>query len=98
LQPIKSKIEDYDLVIIGTPVWFYTMSTPARTLVTENKEKIKNIAFFCTMGSSGDDTTFKNLEELIGLKAKAQLTATTIEVMKDSFQAKANKFIEELSQ
>lgn len=50
LQPLKKNVADYDLVIIGTPTWVYTLSTPIRTFISENKEKIKSVAIFYTMG------------------------------------------------
>jgi len=72
----KKNPSKYDLVVIGTPVWTYTMAPPIRTYLTENKRKFKKVAFFCTMNSSGDKITFKNMEKL-SRKPVATLAALT---------------------
>jgi len=38
----------YDIVIIGTPIWAYVMSSPIRTYLSRNKNRFKQVAFFCT--------------------------------------------------
>lgn len=40
----------YDLVIIGTPVWAWTISPAIRAYLSENK--FKKVAFFCTCGGN----------------------------------------------
>ncbi|WP_394325794.1 flavodoxin family protein, partial [Methanobrevibacter arboriphilus] len=40
IKEIEKSPENYDLVIIGTPVWAGTMSTPILAYLEENKEKI----------------------------------------------------------
>jgi flavodoxin len=45
----------YDLVIIGTPVWNNTISTPIRTYISMKKDKIANAAFFITQGRKESD-------------------------------------------
>jgi len=59
LETIKNNPADFDLVIIGTPIWAFNMSAPIRTYLTEQKDKFKRVAFFCTMGGSGDEKAFK---------------------------------------
>jgi flavodoxin len=53
--------EDYNLLIIGTPVWAGTMTPAVRTYLTKNK--INKIAFFCTCGSS-QGKCFSEMQEL----------------------------------
>ena len=64
IKPIEKNPSEYDTVIIGTPVWASTMASPILTYITENKEKFKNIAFFCTCGSSGYGETLAKMEEI----------------------------------
>ncbi len=56
IQPVKKDPANYDIVVIGTPIWAANMSSPVRTYLTENKAKFKNVAFFCTEGSKGAET------------------------------------------
>ena len=96
LLPIKSLPENYDLVIIGTPSWAWTMSVPVRAYITEQKEKFKDVAFFCTMGGSGDEKTFLEMEKIIGKKPKATLALKTVEVVKNEFENRVADFAEKI--
>jgi flavodoxin len=73
LQPITQDPAGYPIVVIGTPVWAFTMAPAVRTYLTENKEKLSKVAFFCTMGGSGDKGAFAAMEELSGRKPIAVL-------------------------
>ena len=94
IKETKKDPSKYDLVIIGTPVWAYNMSSPVRTYITKNK--FKKIAFFCTMGGSGDKPTFKKMEELCNKKPKATLTLKTKEVMDNKHIEKLKEFLKSL--
>lgn len=87
-------LSTYDLVIVGTPVWAGTMSTPIRTFLSENKDKIKQVAFFCTMGGSGDQQTFSQMSALINKKSLVNLTLLTKEVVNNNYEDKLINFIE----
>ena len=52
---------DYDLVVIGTPVWAGRMTPAIRTYLSKNK--FKSIAFFCTCGGN-KGKTFDEMEIL----------------------------------
>lgn len=86
---------DYDLVIIGTPVWSWNISTPVRTYLEEYKAQFKQVAFFCTMGGSGDERAFREVERNIGKKPTAILSLRTREVVIGEL-SKADKFCEEI--
>jgi flavodoxin len=38
----------YDITVIGTPVWAWNMTPEVRTYIEQNKNKLKNVAFFTT--------------------------------------------------
>ncbi|MBU0761905.1 MAG: NAD(P)H-dependent oxidoreductase [Candidatus Altiarchaeota archaeon] len=77
--------KDYDLVIAGTPVWAFTVSTPVKTYLDMNKENLKEVAFFATQGGSGADNAFKEMEKVCGKKPRAVASMTEADV-------KANRF------
>ena len=87
---------DYDLVIIGTPIWSWNLSTPIRTYLEENKTKIKQVAFFCTMGGSGGERAARELEKIIGKKAQSFLALKTLEVVKADYGNKLEEFVAQL--
>lgn len=96
LEKSEKNPADYDLVIIGTPIWSWNMSVPVRTYITENKDKFKEVAFFCTMGGSGDERAFGEMSEIIGKKPLATLTFKTVEVVKGLTEEKINEFVGKL--
>ncbi len=91
---LKKNPEKYDLVVIGTPIWGYTMAPAIRTFLTRIKNYNKKVAFFCTMGGSGDEKTFAAMKELLP-KAKLMATAalTTKEVQSNQHEKKLQEFI-----
>jgi len=95
LEPIKNDPAEFDLVIIGTPIWSWNMSTPVRTYLTEQKDKFKQVAFFCTMGGSGDLKAFKEMGEIVDKRPAAVLSLRTKEVVTGEL-AKANEFCQEI--
>ena len=98
LKPTTKNPADFDLTIIGTPIWGWNMSVPMRTYITNKKDSFKNVAFFCTMGRSGDDKAFAEMEEIIGKKPVATLALLTKDVVKNNFAEKLEKFISEVKQ
>ncbi|MDO5850373.1 MAG: flavodoxin [Methanobacteriaceae archaeon] len=63
LEKISKDPSNYDLTIIGTPVWAFTMASPVLTYLRENKDKFNDVAFFTTAGSSGMESTLENMEK-----------------------------------
>jgi menaquinone-dependent protoporphyrinogen IX oxidase len=99
LEPFGREVAEYDRVIIGTPIWGWNVSAPVRTFLTEQKDKLadKKVAFFCTMGGSGDKQAFAEMEKIISQKPEATLALRTVDVVKDNTSEALAKFLEELS-
>lgn len=89
----KRRLADYDLVIIGGPIWGWNVCPPVRAYCREAKGALKRIAYFCTMGGSGYEKAFAEMEKECGCKPIATLNLTTKEVMKDEFKAKLEEFV-----
>jgi flavodoxin len=97
LQPLKNDPSQYDIVIIGSPVWAGHVSTPVRTYLAENKDKIKKAAFFITMGGRGDDTTSADMESLGGKKPISKLVIKTADIKKGDIGEAVKQFTSEIS-
>lgn len=64
LDPIDVKLEKYDKIFIGTPVWWYTYVPPLRTFITKSNLVGKNIMLLSThAGDNGQ--TFTNMRKLL---------------------------------
>lgn len=85
--------KEYDLVVIGTPIWGWNMSPAVRTYLSKNK--FKKAAFFCTMGGSGDHKAFREMEEL-SVKPLATMSFFEKEVKARGYSGKINVFLEKL--
>jgi flavodoxin len=59
IEEIKSDIDEYDLIIVGTPVWAFTYAPAVRTLLSLGLINNKKVAFFCTH-EGGPGKTIKN--------------------------------------
>lgn len=92
IEKIKKDPAIHDVVIIGTPVWNGTMASAVRTYLSQYKEDLQNMAFFCTQDSSGDNT-FKEMESLCGKKPLALLRLTSKEVEVGEDTGKIEHFI-----
>jgi len=66
LRPIQKNISDYDLVVIGTPVWAFTFTPPIRTFFDEHKFSGKKIALFCCCDGMAGKTIGNMKEHLAG--------------------------------
>ena len=58
-----SSIEEYNTVIIGFPVWWYTAPKIINTFIEENNLENKNIYVFVTSGGTGSEGSFKDLKD-----------------------------------
>jgi len=55
---------DYDLVVIGGPIWASRLAAPVRTFAQRHAAGAKRVAFFCTEGGQGADAAYADLERL----------------------------------
>ncbi|SMC45564.1 flavodoxin [Sporomusa malonica] len=71
--PLKAKVENlasYDVIFVGTPIWWYTIAPPVATFLAESDLAGKTIIPFCTHGGYGAG---HNLEDIKKLAPKAQV-------------------------
>jgi flavodoxin len=75
LRPGTRDPAAYELVVVGTPVWFWSLSSPVRSWL-ESHRLTRRVAFFCTMGGSGSGRAFAMMTELAGKAPVATLAFT----------------------
>jgi flavodoxin len=85
--------ENYDLVVIGTPVWAGNVTPAVRAYLKKNK--FKKVAFFCTFGGSVDKT-FGEME-LISKKPIATLGLKGSDVKNGKVEEEMKGFCGELA-
>lgn len=64
IKPWPENIAEYDVVFVGSPVWWGTMATPVRTFLKSGALKGKTVIPFVTHGGGGADKSFTDTAEL----------------------------------
>jgi flavodoxin len=59
-------VANYDVVILGSPVWASNMATPMRTFIMRENPRIKQFGLFCTLGGSGGKVAIARMATLCG--------------------------------
>lgn len=64
IQPIRHDPADYDLLVLGGPIWARRLAAPVRTFAQQYGQRARAVAFFCTEGGKGADSAFGDLQRL----------------------------------
>ncbi|WP_084183314.1 flavodoxin family protein [Nevskia soli] len=91
IAPTTKDPSGYQLVIIGTPVWAGSVSSPVRAYLLKYASRLRSAAFFCTLGGRGAESTFAQMEKLIGQAPHACLSITAYEVAAHTFGPRVNE-------
>lgn len=51
IEPLEYSPADYDVIVIGTPTWWYTMAPAVKTFIAENDFSGKTVVVLSTNGS-----------------------------------------------
>ena len=93
----KKNPGNYDLVIIGTPVWASAVPPPVRTYLTTAKGQLPAVAFFCTLGGSGAEATFKQMVAVAGKAPSATCAIAAHVVARGLAGASVSDFVNRLA-
>ncbi len=97
IRPVEKKPEDYDLMVICTPVWAGTISPAVRTYLKESGGNIKNFAFLSVSGSGeGNIAALHHIEALLNKKAVASLLLKDREVVRELYREKLVNFARDI--
>jgi len=96
IAPTVKNPADYELVVLGTPVWAWTMTPAVRTYIARHREALGRVAFFCTMGGSGGGTTFKAMAKAVGAQPIATLALKERDVKADRAGPAIGRFAQAL--
>lgn len=95
LRPMKKDPTDYALVLIGTPVWFWNLSSPVRSWLARHRALRGRVAFFCTMGSSGARRVFAAMAKVLGKQPVATLALADAQI-EAGFDERLDAFVQSL--
>ncbi|WP_158668946.1 flavodoxin family protein [Bradyrhizobium guangdongense] len=84
----------YDVVVIGTPVWAWSLSSPVRAYLLANRSSLPAVAFFCTLGGAGSDQVFGQMRELVGKRPLDCLFVAARDVASVNYAPRLATFVE----
>lgn len=90
IGPPQRSPSDYDLVVVGGPIWAWHAATPLRAYLRGQTGKFRGIAFFLTHGGSPPDRAFAEMETLADATPQAVIAIREADV-------KARRFLPALS-
>ncbi|QQC65983.1 flavodoxin family protein [Paraburkholderia ginsengisoli] len=96
IVPAGLDAAQYDLVVVGTPVWAGAVSAPVRTYLFENRSKFRHVAFFCSFGGLGSQAVFDEMRTLAGRAPVAQCEVRAGEVQRGAVAASLALFVSDL--
>lgn len=73
ILPLSRRAGDYDIVILGSPVWAGRIASPMRAYIERERVNLKQVAFFCTLGGANGEQALADLREACGLDPRAEL-------------------------
>ena len=92
IEDSKYELSDYDLLIIGTPVWAGKMSVPVRTYLKKNMTKIPLLACFCTCGGSGIEKTIEDIGSYVNTTPLASFGVKSSDIKDGTYKNIVEKF------
>ncbi len=89
-------IDSYAWVIIATPNWGARMASPIFSYLKLHDLTNKNIGVCCVQGGGGGEKVIKQMEEVIGKKARAELIINQIDFKNKAYVDKVKEFCERI--
>ena len=94
LQPCSFDADEYERVILGTPVWAGRMAPPMRSFLDKNREILrgKKLAVFACSGGGIADKAFDGMKALLGTAWATDPVLFTEQEDPQEIEAAADRF------
>jgi flavodoxin len=86
---------EYDLVILASPIWAGTISSPMRSYVMKNRDKLDRTAIFLTNDSGAVEAAFLEIYELLNTKPLVERSLQRSK-MKNEFESTVTSFVDSI--
>ena len=97
IGPLQHDPANYDLVILGTPIWTSYPCLPMRALLASGPKMPEHIAGFITYGGQSDpDTAFDMMADMLGKPINKRLAIQEEDGKLPDMEARAARFANEL--
>lgn len=96
IAPLSHPTAQYDLVIVGGPVWATKPATPLRLFLRQQASRLPSTAFFLTHGGSPAQGALSEMSRLAKRAPVATLVVRQADVCNDGFAAAVASFAADL--
>lgn len=98
IKPLQNNLTDYDLVIMGGPVWGGSICGPLRTFMEKYNKDFKNVAFIATQGGNMvRKNIFEKMKNIARKPPLATLDITERDFKNGLYKNSISSFISKLS-
>jgi flavodoxin len=94
--PIRTPRRDpaqYDLLLLGGPVWAGRIAAPVRSYVQALAARATELAFFCTYDTDGAMKALQELADLCGRRPRAVLAVPAHALVSGAHRADLHRFV-----
>ncbi|UXI69410.1 flavodoxin family protein [Tahibacter amnicola] len=98
IAEVTAPLPDYQLVVIGTPVWAGHVSPPVRQFLRDHGHRCQRTAIFCTLIGSGAAQAFADMRALIPAPPLATLAINASTLHSDLHLVSAGQFVTTIHQ
>ncbi len=88
--------KDYDLVIVGTPIWAGRMSSPARAYLQQVSGSLRKAAFFCTCSSAGYEPVMQEMAKIAKTEPVVTLELTKAQRVSQDLPGLLDEYVEKI--
>jgi flavodoxin len=96
ITPPKHDLSEYDLVVVGTPIWSARQSSPVRAYLSQHRASLERVAFFCTQGGLGGKWALQNMAKVCGQRPIARMIIYASQLNNPVSEEKIAKFVSEI--
>jgi flavodoxin len=89
---------DYDLVVLGTPIWMFNLSSPMRSYIRQTQGHFRKLALFCTCDGAGQSKVLADMQALCDKVPVATPGLTSSELHDRFHQERRDRFLEQIKQ
>jgi menaquinone-dependent protoporphyrinogen IX oxidase len=93
IEPPKYNPAEYDLVVIGSPVWANTMSSAVRAYLTEHGRNVPSAALLSTTHTSGVEESQRDMQAMLRCEVIATIGLRQKSVKRGEHIAALDAFI-----
>jgi flavodoxin len=95
IKKVEKNPADYDVVIIGSPTWGGTVSTPIRTYINQYINSFRKVACFST-GDGEDTDALDEMDRLLGNNVIAKMHLVRKEVDTNHYHENIERFVSKI--